>query len=118
MSCFCRGPDCELPTEEGRSYCEGHRKQQSRVQPLRPIARDLTPFDRLLEAFWNVADAEEDEEFEEGRRVFLRCVEQVMIADGWRPPTKAKMRSRSRRQLALTFDCGESQSPERQRMGA
>lgn len=102
---YCQGPDCDRVVQLGGTYCEGHRKQVQRGQPLRPIERNVGPFDRMFDVFWEVADAEEDDEYEAGRVRFMRCVERLMLAGGWKPPRQTRPNRPQRRQLRLPFDC-------------
>lgn len=83
---YCNAGDCEEPTRGGRRYCEFHEKRYQRALErglsgtelaaymAAPKAEKLSPIDRHMEASIRLleSDAENEEEFRENRRAWIR----------------------------------------------
>jgi len=77
---YCRIADCEDPNNPGfprpsfrDGVCSSHTKQLQRTGKTSPIAEQLSPTEKLLDAAarWVETDAEDDEAFERNRRAVV-----------------------------------------------
>ena len=93
---YCCGPECDRPAFRGvtggQPLCAAHLKQQQRTGKLTPIAPELTPEARVVEAAIALldADASDDRGYESRRRALLNAAAllgmKMLAAQGWRPP--------------------------------
>jgi hypothetical protein len=70
---YCEAPGCERETRESRTYCDTHQKQKQRTGKVGAIEQRLSPKERLEEAALAYGLAEEDDEFNEARRVLFKA---------------------------------------------
>ena len=90
---WCQAPGCDRETPpRGGSYCEAHWKQKQRGRALTPIAEVLTPKERVVATGSEHLEAEDDQEYIETERPFLRACEVWLRTRGWKPPTPRRPR--------------------------